>query len=347
MRVARAGLKWAGRVLLALAATPAWAAQQPRPPAQAEASSPAPRPRPGIWLLADADTKIYLFGTYHILPRGFAWRSQLFDDIVRRADELVVEVTEADAQQNVAAAMAQVQLGKQVPIAWRVSPGRRQALAEMMDSLDLAAGAFDGMETWTVAMALAVAQIARAMAPGQDEDGAAPAPEGDDAATAEAAEAGTPGADTAAAVEGLSGVEAVLESEFRATGRPISGVETVAQQIGFLDSMSFAEQRRMLESMIDAYRKGVFDQPVDIGERAWAGGDVESIAMRQQPAEMGGGAFYETILPRRNAAWTIWLADRLERPGTLLFAVGAAHLAGRDSVQRMLGARGLRVRRIQ
>jgi uncharacterized protein YbaP (TraB family) len=115
--------------------------------------------------------------------------------------------------------------------------------------------------------------------------------------------------------------------------------------MGFLASMSFTEQRRMLEAMVDAYRKGLFDQPVDIGEGAWAGGDVDAIAMRQQ-GEMGG-AFYETILPRRNAAWTIWLADRLERPGTLLFAVGAAHLAGRDSVQRMLGARGLRVRRIQ
>jgi uncharacterized protein len=336
-------MKWLGPAMLALSATPGWATQQtaPAPPA---ASFPAPAPpRPGIWLLADADTKIYLFGTYHILPQGFDWRSPLFDDIVRRADELVVEVTEADARANIAEALRHLQLGKEAPIAWRVSPGRRRALAEMMESLGLPAQMFDGMQTWSVAMALAVAQIARGMSR-EEGAAAAPAPANDGAAPAAPAEDATPEAG-AARPPGMSGVEAVLEAEFRAAGRPISGVETVAQQMGFLSSMSFAEQRRMLEAMVDAYRKGLFDQPVDIGEGAWAGGDVDSIAMRQQ-GEMGG-AFYETILPRRNAAWTIWLADRLERPGTLLFAVGAAHLAGRDSVQRMLGARGLRVRRIQ
>jgi uncharacterized protein YbaP (TraB family) len=37
----------------------------------------------------------------------------------------------------------------------------------------------------------------------------------------------------------------------------------------------------------------------------------------------------------------------LEQPGTVLLAVGAAHLAGEDSVQRLLAARGLMVERIQ
>ncbi|HEY0114242.1 MAG TPA: TraB/GumN family protein, partial [Allosphingosinicella sp.] len=43
---------------------------------------------------------------------------------------------------------------------------------------------------------------------------------------------------------------------------------------------------------------------------------------------------------------TGWLAQRMERPGTVLFAVGAGHLAGRDSVQSMLAARGIQARRI-
>jgi uncharacterized protein YbaP (TraB family) len=56
---------------------------------------------------------------------------------------------------------------------------------------------------------------------------------------------------------------------------------------------------------------------------------------------------YDVLLRRRNIAWTEWLIHRMERPGTLLFAVGAAHLAGNDSVRALLAARGFRVRRIQ
>ncbi|HEX8064372.1 MAG TPA: TraB/GumN family protein [Allosphingosinicella sp.] len=57
----------------------------------------------------------------------------------------------------------------------------------------------------------------------------------------------------------------------------------------------------------------------------------------------GGG---RAVGRRRNAAWTQWLEERLKKPGTLLFAVGAGHLAGRESVQAMLAKRGLSVKRI-
>jgi hypothetical protein len=46
-------------------------------------------------------------------------------------------------------------------------------------------------------------------------------------------------------------------------------------------------------------------------------------------------------------AWAQWLARRLEKPGTVMVAVGAGHLAGRDSVQAMLKAKGLKATRVQ
>jgi uncharacterized protein YbaP (TraB family) len=57
-------------------------------------------------------------------------------------------------------------------------------------------------------------------------------------------------------------------------------------------------------------------------------------------------ALFDVLVRRRNAAWTSWLEARLKRPGTLLFAVGAGHLAGKESVQAMLAQRGLRVKRV-
>ena len=101
-------------------------------------------------------------------------------------------------------------------------------------------------------------------------------------------------------------------------------------------------QREMLEPMVDAYREGDPDltQP---NEDGWLRGDVADIAaeMQEMPPEL-----FEVADHPPQPAWTGWLIDRLERPGTVLFAVGAGHLAGRDSVQSMLEARGFTVRRI-
>ena len=45
------------------------------------------------------------------------------------------------------------------------------------------------------------------------------------------------------------------------------------------------------------------------------------------------------LLVKRNATWTDWLAKRLDKPGTVLVAVGAGHLTGPSSVRTMLAER--------
>ena len=52
------------------------------------------------------------------------------------------------------------------------------------------------------------------------------------------------------------------------------------------------------------------------------------------------------MLTNRNAAWARWIHDRLARPGTVFIAVGAGHLAGRDSVQAVLAAHGINAERV-
>src|SRR5215218_2832238 len=61
---------------------------------EAPAAAPRPEPRPALWLLADDDTRIYMFGTIHVLPPGFRWRSAALDKAVGEAAELVVETYE-------------------------------------------------------------------------------------------------------------------------------------------------------------------------------------------------------------------------------------------------------------
>jgi uncharacterized protein YbaP (TraB family) len=316
------GARW-GRMKLAGLLGALWlAAPSPAAPAAAPARQPpalsAPRgePRPAIWLLADADTRIYLFGTVHVLHPELRWRSAALNGVVREAQELVLELDDEQMAASGPEMVATMQLGSAVPVLQRVTPERRAPLARLLAELQIEEGSLDGLETWAVAVTLGVGQMAREYV-GADET------------------------DLAAASAALPGVEEVLTAEFRAAGRPVSGVETVADQIGAFRGMPLTVQQAMLDETIDAYANG--EEAGDPDESDWVNGNLDGIAaeMESLPPEL-----YETLVTRRNRHFANWLATRLERPGTVLFAVGAGHLAGRVSVQSMLESRGLRVTRL-
>jgi hypothetical protein len=81
--------------------------------------------------------------------------------------------------------------------------------------------------------------------------------------------------------------------------------------------------------------------------KAWSAGDVKAIAATFNDDVNVSAELREHLLKRRNARWADWLAKRLEKPGTVFVAVGAGHLAGTESVQAMLKAKGLQTKRVQ
>ena len=297
---------------LAGLSAPAFAQTQ----AAATVSAAAERePRPAIWVIEDADTKIYLFGTVHVFPSTLRWRSPALNRVIAEAQELVMETPDASSEDmNVAERVqAPMRLGKSVPILERVSPRARDALAATIEATGMPIEYFDQLTTWGVAFLITGYQISQA------------------------ANGDNPGA-----VQ-LSGAEEVLGALFRKSRRPISGVETVEEQINVFASMPLDAQRRFLESVVVGEEGEAPQEPQEATDESWVAGNVEAIAaeMRGMGPEM-----YQALLTRRNRNWTGWLQRRMERPGVVLFAVGAGHLAGPDSVQSMLAARGIQARRV-
>jgi uncharacterized protein len=283
--------------------------------APAAAEAPARAPRPALWLLADEDTKIYLFGTVHVLPPGFEWRSAAIDRAIEESDELVMELDQEEMEGSVVGMAQRMMLGKTVPLVQRVSPGRRPTLRRMLAALGVPAETFDGLHTWAAAMALGAGGMAGDAVVEKDENGQT--------------------------IQRLRGVEDALNAEFERRERPVSGVETPEQQMSFLADLPQSVQREMLEQMIDAYQSG--QAPPAPTEQDWVEGNLDGLAalMEEMPP-----ALFTVILTDRNRRWAEWLEQRLERPGTVLFAVGAGHLVGRESVQTMLEARGLTASRV-
>ncbi|WP_347303796.1 TraB/GumN family protein [Croceibacterium sp. TMG7-5b_MA50] len=138
-----------------------------------------------------------------------------------------------------------------------------------------------------------------------------------------------------------SGVEAALGS--RAEGKRRSGLERIEDQIALFDTMPMPAQLAYLEQAVAQTGRGAMALDAMVGE--WLAGDAEDLAALIN-AEMIDPELHERLLTRRNSNWADWISGRLQQPGTVFVAVGAGHLAGADSVQDQLRARGFEVTRI-
>src|ERR1043165_2218823 len=135
---------WGKRTLTGLLgslwlAGPALAADAPaaRPRTPVTVAQPQGEPRPAIWLLSDADTRIYLFGTVHVLHPDLRWRSATFNRIARGAQELVLELSDQELSAASTNAFDMMRMTKSVPILQRVSPERREGLARLLRELEV------------------------------------------------------------------------------------------------------------------------------------------------------------------------------------------------------------------
>ncbi len=267
-------------------------------------------PRPALWRLADRDTTIYLFGTIHMLPAGLEWRTPALDRAIASSDALVLETTIASDPASAAAVMLKLGTSPGLPpLAERMPPEKREALAKLIAATGVPARALDRLETWAAALTLLAIQF-RQM--GLDPD---------------------------------LGVEKGLEASYRASAKPISGLETAEQQFGFFDQLSEPAQRTFLIGILD--RPEEARTQFEAMLRAWGAGDTDLIAATFDAEIAMMPELREVLMKRRNAAWADWLEQRMEQPGTVMVAVGAGHLAGQDSVQSMLRAKGLQPKRVQ
>jgi uncharacterized protein YbaP (TraB family) len=81
--------------------------------------------------------------------------------------------------------------------------------------------------------------------------------------------------------------------------------------------------------------------------KVWSVGDVKGIARTFDAGLKDSPELRGVLIGKRNANWAEWIDKRLEKPGTVMVAVGAGHLAGAESVQEMLRAKGVKAVRIQ
>ncbi|MDZ4778005.1 MAG: TraB/GumN family protein, partial [Alphaproteobacteria bacterium] len=137
-----------------------------------------------------------------------------------------------------------------------------------------------------------------------------------------------------------AGVDRAIDRIARAGGKTMRAFETSEQQLQFFSTFSEEMQVQMLYESLDEMEKGV--EALTAMETAWEKGDDRALAT-EMVAEMARDypQLYDVLLKRRNSAWVETLSNELKGSGVDFVAVGAAHLAGPDSVQALLGARNI------
>ncbi|MDB5612587.1 MAG: TraB/GumN family protein [Devosia sp.] len=264
---------------------------------------------PGIWEVRDGDSAIWLFGSFHILPDGLQWRTELFDKVLADADKVVFEtdIGPAAMAQVGAAAFARGIYTDGTLLTDVISPDLEASMRQHAEAIGLPLGPVLAMKPWMAANAISVAALA---AEGYAEEG----------------------------------VEFVLQPEL--APERMQFLETGDQQLDVLAGAPEAEQIAMLESTLDdmATLPKVMDKMLG----SWADGTPERLA-EMFKTEMGGfeTAFIERLLYARNRNWMAPLETMLADNQENLVVVGAAHLIGDGSVLDLLEKAGYEVERIQ
>lgn len=279
--------------------------------ATAPAATAPPLAHPALWEVRDADTTIYLFGTIHLLPQDYRWQTPVFDQAEAQSQSLVIEtiVDPAHPQPYLDAIFRLGFAPGLPPITERVPAAKRSALLAAIAKTGIPEQRFNQMKTWTAAVQLLQMQFLQM------------------------------------GLKGKEGPETVLREAFTTAGKPIGQLETNAEQFTYFDSLPEAAQRELLEGSLEPIgaAKSEFDQML----ASWAKGDVKAIARSFNHDFAGSPALEKALLKTRNANWSKWIEQRMAQPGTIMVAVGAGHLAGKNSVIELLKKDGYRVKRLQ
>lgn len=287
-------------------------ASQPEP----ETAAPPPpveRPvaaaGPGLWQVADDDTTIYLFGTVHALPQDVEWYRGPIESALATSQELVTEIPSGAAQDPGLQQMVMTRavLPADESLRDMLSDDDRQTYEIALGKLGMPPASFDRFEPWFAAMTLSVLPLVKA------------------------------------GYSAASGVEMKLE-ELAPADATRGALETLEWQVELFDTLPTDSQTAFL--MVSTQN---IDEVVPMMDRMvgeWLDGDADGLAALVNEG-LTDPVLADALLYDRNERWAEWVANRLDQPGTVFVAVGAGHLAGKQSVQDFLEGRGLAVTRVQ
>jgi hypothetical protein len=140
------------------------------------------------------------------------------------------------------------------------------------------------------------------------------------------------------------GIETRLTAQATTDGKAISGLETLEEQLGFMDSLDEeTHQQFLLQSLEDA---ATLEEQVDSIVAAWRSGDTTTLEELMLEGFRSAPGLEDAMLVQRNRNWVRPIMQLQNQPDNYLVIVGTMHLIGKKSVVAMLENEGVKVRQL-
>ena len=247
-----------------------------------------PADQPAMFMVRDADTTIYIFGTFHALDGHSQWFGDRVRDAFEQSNELVLETLVPEQPRQ---AFLLPTPGFKPP---SVTPSASFLATTRMA---ISAGRSQGMRV-------------------------------------------------------DNGADMVLRHVAEAEGKDVEGLETLQSQLDMFNRLPSSQP-----AIAPVPRAG---QPFVVGagpleglsramsemQSAWKRGDQSVFVRMLGQLENASPDTYRMMFTERNERWADWIRARMQTPGTVFVAVGAGHLAGKDSLLVRLAERGIASQRV-
>lgn len=251
-------------------------------------SAAPPADEPAMFMVRDADTTIYIFGTFHALDGHAQWFGDRVRDAFEQSNELVLETLVPEAPRQ---AFLLPTSGFKPP---SVTPSASFLTTTRMA---ISAGRSHGMQV-------------------------------------------------------DNGADMVLRHAAEAEGKNVEGLETLQSQLDMFNRLpSSAPPAPPALGTGQAVANGA--NPMEDLSRAmiemqsaWKRGDQSVFVRMLGQLENASPDTYRMMFTERNERWADWIRARMQTPGTVFVAVGAGHLAGKDSLLVRLAERGIPSQRV-
>jgi len=269
---------------------------------------------PALWTLKDSDTTIHLFGTIHLLPEDTDWKSERIKAALEASDSICFEVdVEGRAAKAFGLTFNHGIIKDGTKLTDKITDEQEEDLRETADFLGIPFPSLNVMQPWFASMTMGEYAYDKM---GLEE-----------------------------------GVEFSLYPEIRESGKELCEMETLDEQLGSFWRMPLDTQIDVLFTVPEGSEDLDQKELLKLGEEEfqdllddWLAGNVAAIGASIDEEADNNQVFHDALLASRNARWVPRIEEMLKREGGHIFiAVGAAHLAGEDSVIKMLRDKGYEI----
>ena len=284
-------------------------------PAGAGQAAAGTQATPAMWVVKKGPTTVYLFGTVHVMRPGVHWETPKVEAAFKASHTLYLEIADIGPEAQAAMKPVLLQMGMDVdhPLSSKISKEDVAALDTEFKSLGTPGEiVVDKMQPWLVYLTLSVLPSVQA------------------------------------GFDPTNGIDQQLHKQAEAAGEKIEGFETAEEQVHYLADFPQPEQVALLHEEIEELPKSVAQMNEMVGD--WEHGDVAKIAsLANDDLKAKHPDLYQKLLVDRNTTISSKIEEILKDPasGTVFVAVGAAHLAGPDSLQNMLQKDGFVSERVE